>query len=105
MYEENQNSAWLLPNRIYEGGLYGAIPIALGNVETGKFLKQLGIGAILSSTTSKELISFFKRLTPAYYQSLCHAINRLPKETWAYTEQDCKDFVHRLESLTDNPHG
>ena len=25
-YEEGQNSAWLLPNRVYEGTLYGAVP-------------------------------------------------------------------------------
>ena len=29
-YEEGQNSAWLLPNRVYEGTLYGAVPIAWG---------------------------------------------------------------------------
>ena len=28
-YEEGQNSQWLLPNRLYEGCRFGAVPVAM----------------------------------------------------------------------------
>ena len=43
-FEEGANSALLLPNRIYEGGRYGVIPIALAQTETGAWLNRRGIG-------------------------------------------------------------
>src|SRR6185312_12560894 len=37
-YEAGLNSDWLLPNRLYEGTLYGAVPLVLDSVETGRWL-------------------------------------------------------------------
>jgi succinoglycan biosynthesis protein ExoL len=37
-FEEGLNSAWLLPNRLYEASSYGVVPIALAGVETGRWL-------------------------------------------------------------------
>jgi succinoglycan biosynthesis protein ExoL len=42
-FEEGQNSAWLLPNRLYEGCRYGRVPIALKGTETARFLSVRGI--------------------------------------------------------------
>ena len=50
MFEEGLNSSWLLPNRVYEGGVYGAVPIAISSVETGRFIKRLGIGVLVSGS-------------------------------------------------------
>ncbi|HTN64536.1 MAG TPA: glycosyl transferase family 1, partial [Devosia sp.] len=38
-FEAGQNSQWLLPNRIYEGCLHGAVPVALAGTETAAFLE------------------------------------------------------------------
>ena len=46
-FEEGQNSEWLLPNRLYEGCRFGAVPISMGNTETGRFLNQQDIGVLL----------------------------------------------------------
>ena len=45
-YEAGANSDWLLPNRLYEGSLHGAVPIALARTETGRWLagRQAGLG-------------------------------------------------------------
>ena len=37
-YEAGANPDWLLPNRLYEGSLRGAVPIALARTETGRWL-------------------------------------------------------------------
>ncbi|NQX93395.1 MAG: hypothetical protein HRT64_00445 [Erythrobacter sp.] len=43
-FEEGLNSSWLLPNRIYEAIAHGAVPIALANVEVGRWLERHAVG-------------------------------------------------------------
>ena len=45
-YEAGSNSDWLLPNRLYEAGLFGAVPIACRNVATGAWLEGHGAGVL-----------------------------------------------------------
>ncbi len=99
MFEEGLNSSWLLPNRIYEGGLYGAVPIALNNVETGRTLQRLGIGTILSHDLGEALNSLFTQITPDSYRELEEKVTNLPAETWRFTQDDCKALVDYLSGL------
>src|SRR5258708_12652826 len=46
-YEVVQNSTWLLPNRIYEGSLYGTVPIALARIETVHWRWKPGAGGFV----------------------------------------------------------
>ena len=46
-FEAGKNSDWLLPNRIYEGCLHGAIPVALAGTETAALLERHKIGIVL----------------------------------------------------------
>ena len=48
-FEEGANSRWRSPSRIYEGGAFGAIPIALEGTETARWLRHRGIGVVLPS--------------------------------------------------------
>ena len=43
-FEEGLNSSWLLPNRLYEGCRHGAVPIAMRQTETGRFLAGRHLG-------------------------------------------------------------
>jgi succinoglycan biosynthesis protein ExoL len=56
-YESGENSAGLLPNRIYEGCCYGAVPVTISGVETGRRLSERGAGVVcdewLSVTCSR----------------------------------------------------
>jgi len=99
MYEEGQNSAWLLPNRLYEGCYYGSVPLAIENGETSKFLNDRSIGVVLKQPLLEELKSFFTKLTPPAYQSLEEAIQHTPRATWVYDEHDCHDLVEDLRTL------
>ncbi len=44
-FEEGLNSVWLLPNRLYEGSAFGAVPLALEGVETGHWLARPARGS------------------------------------------------------------
>ncbi|MDP9128547.1 MAG: glycosyl transferase family 1 [Pseudomonadota bacterium] len=105
MFEEGLNSSWLLPNRLYEGGLYGSVPIAIDSVETGRFLRRLGIGVTLAEPLGEALSQFFKALTPQQYQKLEQTLTLLPRTTWVYGSEDCKALVHYLGMTVGGAHG
>lgn len=99
MYEEGLNSAWLLPNRLYEGGLYNTVPIALKSVETGHFLKQLGVGVTLADPPEIHLKSFFRNLTKKQYENLEKHAMEIATSQWRYTKEDCEELVEYLKGL------
>jgi succinoglycan biosynthesis protein ExoL len=99
MYEEGQNSAWLLPNRLYEGGYYQAVPLVIADLETGLFTKDLGIGVRLGLPLDQDLKDFFEHLTQKSYQDLQALSSAIPLSKWAYDTNDCRNFVQYLEEL------
>ncbi len=105
MFEEGLNSAWLLPNRVYEGGLYGAVPITAHGVETSRFTQARGIGHVLSEPKGESLIAFLKNLTPEAYAAMAQAVAQIPHDTWRVNEAECRQLVARIAQLkpTDAP--
>lgn len=78
-YEAGANSDWLLPNRLYEGSLHGAVPIALSGVETGRWLAARGAGTLLDEPLEDSLAAFFQGLTPSTYAAAAEQVARLPR--------------------------
>jgi succinoglycan biosynthesis protein ExoL len=95
-YESGQNSAWLLPNRVYEGSLYGAVPIALAGVETGHWLAERGAGVILDEPLEQKLVDFFRRLDQVSYARLARGIEALPRADLVSGQSDCRELVETL---------
>lgn len=89
--EEGQNSSWLLPNRVYEASRFGATPIALGEVQTGRFLAELGVGLRLSAPSRLEGV--LERLTPADYLQLRRCLEAAPAVAFVAREEDCHALV------------
>lgn len=92
--EEGQNSSWLLPNRIYEASRFGATPIALADVQTGRFLAALGIGLRLSAPGRLEAV--LDRLTPADYLQLRRCLEAAPAAAFVAREEDCRALVSAI---------
>jgi succinoglycan biosynthesis protein ExoL len=99
MFEEGLNSSWLLPNRLYEGGLYGAVPIALSTVETGRYLRQLGLGVTMAGPLLPFLRDFFAKLTASGYQALQKTAMEIPASQWRHDESDAKALTVWLQGL------
>ncbi len=95
-FEEGANSALLLPNRIYEGSRYGAVPIALAQTETGEWLKRHGIGWRLDSPRD-ELSGALQGLTPDAYRGLRAEIQAQPPRTFVADLEDCRALLRALE--------
>jgi len=99
-FEEGMNSSWLLPNRIYESGVVGVIPIADARVETGRFLDTLSVGVLLKEEPIEDdLVQFFRELTIVRWKRLAQAIRNVPVSTWIATKDDCLDLVLKLREL------
>lgn len=61
-HDPSANSKWLLPNRLYEGGYYGAPPIAPADCETGRWIEAHGFGFTLAEPLEQTLPAFIRTL-------------------------------------------
>jgi len=95
-FEDGANSALLLPNRIYEGGFYGAVPIAAAKTETGRWLQHREIGVVLDSPRH-ELGCFLEHLTSVVYGRLRQAVVSQPRQNFVADQRDCESLVNALE--------
>jgi succinoglycan biosynthesis protein ExoL len=99
MFEEGLNSSWLLPNRLYEGGAFACVPIAVETVEAGRFLERMDIGVRLKEPLALSLAEFFAELTPDHYRALEDAARAVPRSTWVCDKRDCEALVEYMDSL------
>jgi hypothetical protein len=95
-YEAGSNSDWLLPNRLYEAGLFGAVPIACHNVATGAWLAERGVGVLLEGDPGQSIKTFVGTLDGARYAALQAGLAALPKTSFLYTKDDCRALVETL---------
>ncbi len=95
-YEANQNSDWLLPNRLYEGSAFGAVPITLTGTETAAHLARLGAGLQVADVTPQAFDAVMGHLTPADWAKARTDLLALPRTTWTFTEEDCVNLVAQI---------
>ncbi|AYD02477.1 glycosyltransferase [Neorhizobium sp. NCHU2750] len=98
-FEEGLNSEWLLPNRLYEGGLYGAVPIALKSTETGRFLARRDIGLTIDKATPDALEALFNEMTIDRYSQQFSRIAAVERSQWVTGPADCRALVAKLAAL------
>lgn len=104
-YESGQNSAWLLPNRLYEGTYYGAVPIALAGVATGEWLATRGLGVVLNEPMQQSLADFFASLDNDGYDKLVRDVQSVPRARFVSDRADCQDLVQSLCRPRAEPSG
>jgi succinoglycan biosynthesis protein ExoL len=101
-FEEGLNSEWLLPNRLYEGALHGAVPIALSTTETGRFLAQRNLGLLVAAVDAQSLQERFGQLSSDDYLQLFARLADSKRSQWAIGAAECRALVARLGAL--DPH-
>jgi succinoglycan biosynthesis protein ExoL len=98
-FEEGQNSQWLLPNRIYEGGRHGALPIVLDGTETARLAARHGVGIALADGRLETLTERFATFGEDAYRALNAGLVALGTRPWVLDRADCAAFVQRLGAL------
>ena len=100
-YEDGLNSAWLLPNRLYEGTLFGAVPLALRQVETGRWLAARQCGLLLDAPAEQTLPALFASLTPFSYRQMRQRLARVDAASLIETPDTASSFVATLSRLPE----
>lgn len=95
-YDAGLNSDWLLPNRLYEGCLHGAVPVALAGTEVARRLAEMGIGLVLPQLGDGDLARLMGTLDPGRLAQLAAAVRVLPDKTWVAGKADATELVRAL---------
>jgi succinoglycan biosynthesis protein ExoL len=98
-FEEGLNSSWLLPNRLYEGCRYGAVPIAMRQTETGRFLADRHMGLLLDDASVSSLTERLADMDAGSYAAARQKILAEDRGTWVCDLRDCRALVDRLKAL------
>ncbi|MCF3931922.1 glycosyl transferase family 1 [Acuticoccus sp. M5D2P5] len=92
-YEADANSEWLLPNRLYEGGLYGAVPIARQGTEIARFLADRDYGLVLGADPAEALADRLRTLDGEAYRAEAAKVARVPTGDFVADDGDCAALV------------
>jgi succinoglycan biosynthesis protein ExoL len=96
-FQQGGNSEWLLPNRVYECGRHGGVPIALRSTQTGSWLDNRHLGLVVQDPV-QDLERFLRRLDADAYARLEARSRQAPRDWFAASEDDCHDLLHALAS-------
>ena len=102
MSDPNGNSAWLLPNRIYEGGCFGVPVIGAKDTETGAWIEKHQLGWTFVEALEDNLANFLNRLQLTDWQSIKTRCAIHSREEFT-GEADYETLVARLDQLERLP--
>jgi succinoglycan biosynthesis protein ExoL len=93
-FEEGLNSNWLLPNRLYEASSFGAVPIALKSVETGRWLARHDAGMLIDDSVGVSgLVTMFEDLDAVGYSELAGKVAAIPRGALVADRSDCDELL------------
>lgn len=92
------NSDWLLPNRLYEGGLMGALALARRDTATSRKVERDDLGWTFAEPLEREVADFIAHLDAAAYERKQRHLAGMSRSQFVDLT-DTGDLVCRLESL------
>ena len=98
-YEAGGNSDWLLPNRLYEGGRHGVVPIALEGTETARWLARHDLGVRLPDIGPETLDRRLGDLARSDVDAMGAAVAAADPALWTASPADGAALVERLAGL------
>lgn len=95
---QSENSQWLLPNRLYEGGCCNVPAIAMSGTETACRVEAMGIGWVVDEPVVEAVSTLLDRLTKDQYLAKCKQFERLPASNF-WEIDDLEEICHSLIGL------
>lgn len=95
------NSAWLLPNRIYEGGCFGVPAIAGQSTETGRWIEGKDLGWTFAEPLEESLAEFFGSLEISEWEAVKRRCAARPRSEFT-GEEDYARFSQRLQQISQD---
>jgi len=75
------------------------VPVALANVETGRWLSANGSGILLSEPIEEQLITAMTSLTSESLAKARGTLARIPTSALTTDAEECKELVRSLAAL------
>lgn len=97
-HDPGANSKWLLPNRLYEGGYYGAPPLAPADSETGRWIMNHGFGFTLAEPLEATLPAFFADIRPEQIAAARTRLLAAPESVFVQPVQELRDVLDQALS-------
>lgn len=94
-YAPDGNSKWLLPTRLYDGGLFHVPMLAAHETATGEYVEEKGIGWTFNEPIEDELVRFFQSISVDEYKDKRNHYNNLGEELFR-GEQDYRSLMTHL---------
>jgi succinoglycan biosynthesis protein ExoL len=95
-FEAGFNSTWLLPNRLYEGALYGSLALAADGTQTAEKVRLLGLGWTFPPALREEIGAFLRNVSVEQYEAARRRVLALPLSEFV----DMDDSRHLAEEMT-----
>ena len=95
------NSEWLLTNRIYEGGLMGAVLLAARGNATGRMVEREGLGFTLGEPLKEAAAAFVKKLDSETFLAARERVGGVRRSIFV-DETDTKELILKFGDLTAN---
>lgn len=92
------NSDWLLTNRIYEGGLMGAVLLAANGNATGRMVAREGLGFTLDAPLKEAAVTFLKNLDGKAYLAARERVRGANRSLFV-DETDTSDLIRTFGEL------
>ncbi|UVF18414.1 glucosyl transferase [Microvirga terrae] len=89
------NSDWLLPNRLYEGGYFGAVGLARQGTTTARMVAEHELGQAFPQPLEQSVCDFIRDLDGKRYSKLRAAVMAKPRRFFV-DETDTHDYVEQL---------
>ena len=104
-YQAGQNSDWLLPNRLYEGCLHGAVPVALAGTEVARRLAGWGCGVIVAAPEDEAVGAALSALDADGLARLRAALAAIPGDRLRMDDAECRRLTAAIcgASLVSDP--
>lgn len=93
-FEEGQNSSWLLPNRIYEAIAHRAVPIALADIEVGRWLAAHDAGLLV--TDPLEARSRLLSMSGGEFRALSGRVAVADRADVVVSDAECTQLVEAI---------
>jgi succinoglycan biosynthesis protein ExoL len=95
LLDAGTNSDWLLPNRLYEGGLFAVPALARAGTATARKTSAEGLGLTLDDPLEESLVALLTRLEASEHARMRARLAALPRDVFV-DERDTSDLLAAL---------
>jgi succinoglycan biosynthesis protein ExoL len=92
------NSDWLLPNRVYEGGLMGCLAMARKGTAAAAMVDRLGLGWSFPEPLEASVGDLLAHLAAGTYEDAQRRLEGMPRSTFVDVA-DTRDLLSGMDSL------